>query len=274
MTVSARAAQDPQSFLLSLIETAQRALTPVQIEKLLVVERRRTLADRVSGRPGPIVRISLLGRQEMLTLAYEPGPYWTGEAVLLYHGAVVTRRALDLGDWLTAFVERVAALEAEAAGDAATSSLALQSLGLEPAGSELRVRDATIEADLRTLPARLGGRVPPEAVTRVRRIGALLVDALGRVTGQGEAEVVVRRTATVYLPDTLRAYLALPPDWAAQHVLPDGATPGEALIAQLADLEEAAQRMRDAAVEHDASAMLVNGRFLAQRFGPSRLDLP
>ncbi|WP_433862429.1 hypothetical protein [Streptomyces sp. L7] len=107
-----------------------------------------------------------------------------------------------------------------------------------------------------------------------RRIGDLLIDALARVAGQGEPEVVVRRTATVYLPDTLRAYLSLPADWAADHVFPDGTTAAAALVGQLTELERAAKRMRDAAVEHDASALLVNGRFLSERFGASRLDLP
>jgi hypothetical protein len=52
-------------------------------------------------------------------------------------------------------------------------------------------------------------------------------------------------TATVYLPDTLQAYLSLPADLAATHVYPDGTTPAQALIAQLGALETVAVRMRD-----------------------------
>ncbi|MFE4470210.1 hypothetical protein ACFRFH_15465 [Leifsonia sp. NPDC056824] len=274
MTGPAEAAADPQTFLADLVESVGRALPPALAARVLVVERRRTLADRVSGRPGAISRVSLIGTEETLTLGYEPGPHWKGEAHRVYGGVTIARRALGLGDWLTAFAGRVAALAAEAAGDAATSSRALQTLGLEPAGSEIQVRDATIEGDLRTLPARLGHRVPDEAVAQVGRIGDLLIDALPRVAGQGEPEVVVRRTATVYLPDTLRAYLSLPADWAADHVFPDGTTASAALVGQLSELERAARRMRDAAIEQDASALLVNGRFLADRFGASRLDLP
>ena len=274
MTEPAEAAEDPQAFLLGLIERVRHALAPAIVARVLVVERRRTLSDRVSGRPGAITRISVLGREETLTLSYEPGPRWAAEAALVYRGTTVISRELGLGDWLTAFAGRVAALAAEAAGDAAASSLALQALGLEPPGSELHIGETTIDADLRTLTARLGRRVPAEVIAQVDRIGELLVDALERVAGQGEAEVMVRRTATVYLPDTLRAYLILPAEWAAHHVLPDGTTPAETLVAQLGELETAALRMRDAAAEHDASALLVNGRFLSQRFGLSRLDLP
>lgn len=274
MREPAEAAADPQAFLLGLIERVRHALPAVLVARVLVVERRRTLSDRVSGRPGAIVRIGLLGRQETLTLGYEPGPHWTGEAVIVYRGADVARRPLPLGDWLTAFAARIAALEAEVAGDAATSSRALQSLGLEPPGSELQVRDAQLRVDLRTLPARLGRRVPAEVAVQVGRISELLVDTLDRVAGHGDAEALVRRTATVYLPDTLRAYLALPEEWATRHVLADGTTPAQTLAAQLDAIESAARRMRDAAAAHDASTLLVNGRFLSQRFGLSELDLP
>ena len=65
----------------------------------------------------------------------------------------------------------------------------------------------------------------------------------------------------------------MPADWAIEHVFPDGTTPAQALISQLSALEGAAKNMRDAAVDHDASALLINGRFLADRFATSRLDL-
>jgi hypothetical protein len=273
-STDAEAAADPQAFLAGLAESVRRALPRPLADRVLVVERRRTLADRVSGRRGSIARVSLTGAEEMLTLEYEPGPHWRAEVVRLYGGATVATRALRLGDWLTAFAARVAALSAEAAGDAAASSRALQTLGLERAGSEIQVRDATIEGDLHTLPVRLGQRLPAEAVAQVRRVCDLLVETLGRVAGQGEPEAVVRLTATVYLPETLRSYVTLPPEWAADHVLPDGSTASGLLIAQLGELERAATRMRDAAAEQDASALLVNGRFLSERFGASRLDLP
>jgi hypothetical protein len=274
MTEPAEAGTDPQAFLAGLVESVGRALPPALFERVLVVERKRTLADRLAGRRGPITRISLIGDEETLSLGYEPGPHWNGEAARVYGGATISRRALSLGDWLTAFAGRVAALAADAAGDAAMSSRALQTLGLAAAGSEIQVREATLEADLRTLPARLGRRVPGDTVLQVTRVCELLADTLPRVAGQGEPEVVVRRTATVYLPETLRAYLSLPADWAAEHVFPDGTTAAQALSSQLGELENAARRMRDAAVEHDASALLVNGRFLSERFASSRLDLP
>ena len=244
------------------------------MDRVFSVERTRSLADRIARRPGAIRQVRLIGTNESLTLGYEDGPHWRAEWARVYRGATISSHAMTLGEWLTAFAGQVAALAADAAGDSASGSRALQTLGIEPAGSEIRVSESTLEGDLLTLPARLGSRVPSEAVAAVGRIGELLVDTLPRVAGQGEAEVIVRRTATVYLPDTLRAYLSLPADWAVEHVFPDGTTPAQALISQLDALEDAAKRMRDAAVEHDASALLINGRFLADRFAGSRLDLP
>ena len=273
MTEPATAHSDPQAFLGDLIASVTRTLPAEVMDRVLVVDRTRTLADRFARRDGTITQVRLTGTNESLTLSYEAGPHWSAEWARVYRGATISQHPMTLGEWLTAFAGQVAALAAEAAGDSAAGSRALQTLGIEPAGSEIRVSESTLDGDLLTLPARLGSRVPAEAIAAVRRIAELLVDTLPRVAGQGEAEVIVRRTAMVYLPDTLRAYLSLPADWAVEHVFPDGTTPGQALISQLTALEEAAKRMRNAAVEHDASALLINGRFLADRFAQSRLDL-
>jgi hypothetical protein len=273
MSVPASAESDPQAFLGDLVASVARTLPAEVIDRVFFVDRTRTLADRFARQPGVIRQVRLVGTNESLTLGYDPGPRWRAEWSRIYRGATISSHAMTLGEWLTAFAGQVAALAADAAGDSATGSRALQTLGIEPAGSEIRVSESTLEGDLLTLPARLGSRVPADAVAAVGRIAELLVETLPRVAGQGEAEIVVRRTAMVYLPDTLRAYLSLPADWAVEHVFPDGTTPSQALVSQLHELEEAAKRMRDAAVDQDASALLINGRFLADRFATSRLDL-
>jgi hypothetical protein len=275
MTSAGSADVDPQSFLSGLVDSVTRALPPGVAAGVLTVERSRTMGDRLAGRPGAITRISLDGGNgQTMTLRYEPGPRWTPETARVSGGVIIWRHALQLGEWLTEFAGRVAALAADAAGDAAAGSRALQRLGIQPAGTDIRVSDADPETDLRLLAARLGARVPADAAAAVERIAELLSDTLPRVTGGGESEVLVRRAATAYLPDTLRAYLSLPEDWAAGHVFPDGTTPAQALVAQLATLESAVRKMHDAAVESDASALLVNGRFLTDRFATSSLDLP
>jgi hypothetical protein len=275
MSSAGSADVDPQSFLSGLVDSVTRALPPGVAASILTVERSRSMGDRLAGRPGTITRISLdRGDGQTMTLRYEPGPRWTPETARVSGGVIIWRHTHKLGEWLTEFAGRVAALAADAAGDAAAGSRALQKLGIQPAGTDIRVSDTDLDGDLKLLGARLGSRVPPDAAVAVERIAELLSDTLPRVVGGGESEVVVRRAATAYLPDTLRAYLSLPEDWAAGHVFPDGTTPAQALVAQLITLENAVRKMRDAAVESDATALLVNGRFLADRFATSSLDLP
>ncbi|MFF1876369.1 hypothetical protein [Leifsonia sp. NPDC058230] len=263
---------DPQAFLAELVDSVQRAIPADLAARVLTVERRRTLGDRIARRPGQIVSLRLMGASDALILSYEPGIGWTPEAALVHGVVIVSPRTMALGAWLTAFAARIASLAAHAARDSAQSAQALQALGILPAGADILVREANIHGDLRALAARLGGRLPALAVTSVERIGELLSETLPRVSGTGEQEVIVLRTATVYLPDTIRAYLSIPPDWAAAHVFADGMAPAQVLVAQLNELERAARRMRDAAVEQDASALLINGRFLAERFATPRLD--
>ncbi len=260
----------PQSFLAELVETVRRRLPPDVAARVLLVDRRRTLSDRIAGRPGVITRVRLVGPTETLTLGFQGGEKPAGQWRHVYGGETVARRPMTREELLQSFAERATELAAEAATDAA-AEVARQTLG-RASGSQVRVRESALEGDLRTLPARLGKRLPSEAVSQLGRIADLILDALPRVAGQGEPEIILRRTATVYLPDTLQAYLSLPADWAAGHVYPDGSTPAQALIAQLASLESAARRMRDAALEQDASALLINGRFLTERFSSTRAD--
>lgn len=265
---------DPQAFLDALVDAAARALPADRDDSTLEVERTRTLKDRLSGRPGAATQLRLNRPNDTLTLRLEQGRRLVGESAYVSGGVIISRRTLPLGEWLTVFAGEVAAIAADAAGDAASAAQALHVLGVKPAGSDLVVDETEVESSLRALPARSSGRIPDEAQSAVERIVALLADTLPRVAGGGESEVLVRRTATVYLPETIRAFLALPADWATGHVFADGSTASQILVQQLDTLETAATRMRDAAVEQDASALLVNGRFLSDRFAVSSLDLP
>ncbi|MDN4615782.1 hypothetical protein P5G50_15120 [Leifsonia sp. F6_8S_P_1B] len=264
---------DPEFLVRELVGSVTRALPDDVAGSVLVVERTRTLSDWLGRRPGAITRLRLSGEREALSLRQEPGGRWIAEVEECYAGVVLSNHSITFGRWLTAFAELVDDLAVRAAEDSADAARALQKLGILPPGSEVHVDGADPARDLLTLAARLGRRVPGEAVAAVGRIGALLAETLARVAGSGEPDATVRLAATVYLPDTLRAYLALPPEWAAEHVLAGGLTPAQALLAQLDALESAAQSMRDAAVEQDASALLVNGRLLAERFAGPRLEL-
>lgn len=113
--------------------------------------------------------------------------------------------------------------------------------------------------------------LPPDAAARVSRIEALL-DEAERVLGAGgmldEAAYSLRETRARYLPDTLRAYLDVPPSLRGERD-PAGRTPDELLVAQLDHLERAtAQRLRELAARRTEN-IAANGAFLTERFGPA-----
>lgn len=114
-------------------------------------------------------------------------------------------------------------------------------------------------------------QLPPDAAARVSRIEALL-DEAERVLGAGgmldEAAYSLRETRARYLPDTLRAYLDVPPSLRGERD-PAGRTPDELLVAQLDHLERAtAQRLRELAARRTEN-IAANGAFLTERFGPA-----
>ena len=108
---------DPQAFLSDLVESVGRTLPADVLARVLSVDRKRTLRDLLTGRPGEIRRIRLIEPNETLTLGYERGPAWTGETAQMYGGVIIARSTIGLGELLTAFAGRVAALAADAAGD-------------------------------------------------------------------------------------------------------------------------------------------------------------
>ena len=261
------AVDDPQAFLGGLVDAVERLLPPAVVQTALTVVRRRSLADRVALREGSIGSIRLVTRGYVMELICTPGPRYSAETRRVVRGIVVTRRVQNLGEWLEAFAGRVAVL----AGEPLPPADALRSLGISVSGPQISVSSESMLADLRTLPFKVRGSIPAAASAIVDRIVELLLDTVPRTITDLDTNAVAERTATVYLPETLQAYLALPSQWARTHVYPDGTTPDRALIAQLEVLEQAARQMHEAALRGDANALLINGRFLSYRFGESKL---
>jgi hypothetical protein len=261
------ALDDPQAFLGGLVAAVEGLLPRPVLESALTVVRRRSLADLVAWREGSISSIRLVTRGYIMELVCTPGRTYSAETRRVVRGIVVSRRIQNLGEWLEAFAARVAVL----AGRALSPADALRALGISVSGPQVGVGSETALADLRTLPFKVRGRIPAQASASLGRIVELLLDTLPRVSGDVELNAYALRTATVYLPETLQAYLALPTAWARSHVYADGSTPDSALAAQLAVIEQAVSRMHEAALRGDANALLINGRFLGFRFGESNL---
>ena len=107
--------------------------------------------------------------------------------------------------------------------------------------------------------------LPEGASLRIARIEALLDEGqrlIERIGASDESAFALRETERRYLPDTLNAYLDLPPsqrDAAAQALLLD----------QLDLLERATAQRLGALSAAGRSNLAANGAFLAERFGPA-----
>lgn len=105
--------------------------------------------------------------------------------------------------------------------------------------------------------------LPEEAEALVSRIEAMIeqADRLLAAGGSDEAAYALRETERRYLPDTLKAFLDIPP-------VRRDAPAVEMFVAQLQLLERAtAQRLATLSESADV-ALAANGAFLIERFGP------
>jgi hypothetical protein len=266
--------EDAAEFLERLAASLSRVLGPGAAGSL-VVERHRSLGDRVAGRPGAVRSLRLTLPSALLSVQVG-GPGLTATAQRVVRGVTIARRDVPVGEFLELLAAGVADLAASTAGGSAAAARALTALGLAPAADALLVDPADVIGSLRSLPARARGLVPDAALPLVQALVDLLLDTVPRVAGGGvdPARLAVRSAAVDYLPDTLRAFAVLPPEWARSHVLPGAGTAEQLLLDQLGVLLEAVTRLHDAAVLEDASGLVVNGLFLTDRFAGSSLDLP
>lgn len=266
--------EDAAEFLGRLAASLSRVLGP-GTAGTLVVQRHRSLGDRVAGRAGAVRSLRLTLPSALLSVQVG-GPGLTATAQRVVRGVTIARRDVPVGEFLELLAAGVADLAASTAGGSAAAARALTALGLAPAADALLVDPADVIGSLRSLPARARGLVPDAALPLVQALVDLLLDTVPRVAGGGvdPARLAVRSAAVDYLPDTLRAFAVLPPEWARSHVLPGAGTAEQLLLEQLGVLLEAVTRLHDAAVLEDASGLVVNGLFLTDRFAGSSLDLP
>jgi hypothetical protein len=83
-----------------------------------------------------------------------------------------------------------------------------------------------------------------------------------------------RHIAISYLPDALKAYLSIPPQYAATRVLNDGKTAQDIFRDTLGELETKVKQLADDLASQDAQAFLVHSRFLHDKFGKPSLAAP
>jgi hypothetical protein len=119
------------------------------------------------------------------------------------------------------------------------------------------------------------GRLPAPVMAKLLEIQREIADLIpmaAQFPAGSQDLFVIQRTATDYLPTTLQAYLALPPQYAATKVVADGKTALQVLSDQLELLDAKMDEITEAAHKQDSDRLLANGRFLEERFG-NRSDL-
>jgi phage shock protein PspC (stress-responsive transcriptional regulator) len=124
---------------------------------------------------------------------------------------------------------------------------------------------------LRPLQEKLGERSTEET----SRLLASIEDTLGFLLfrlDEGSGELMdlrpfeVRKIAFEYLPDTLNEFLRLPPSLAKTEALHGENTAEETLNEQLTLLDTTLHDLAKSLFEKDATSLLVNGRFLKEKF--------
>ena len=139
--------------------------------------------------------------------------------------------------------------------------------------------DATDAAGVRhaldELVRSLAGRVPSEIFDRVSSIRASILVTLDHGAGTAVADpnvFLIRQTALSYLPEALNEYLSLPRAY-ANRSLAGRKSAHDVLIDQLNLMDDKMREVAEAVVADDAEKLEAHGRFLADKFGASSLDL-
>jgi uncharacterized membrane protein YgcG len=138
-----------------------------------------------------------------------------------------------------------------------------------PTGAELLAAVDEIGPQIR-------GKVPSMVQFRVEKITGTLRDTIPRLNelGGGSRDAhSVMATVTSYLPEALGAYLRLPRSFADRRPIEGGKTSLMILIDQLDLLSATMDDIFEAVCRSDAEALLAHGRFLAEKFGKSSLDV-
>lgn len=96
---------DVESYTRVLTAVLGDALPPGMVE----VERKRSLADRMAGRDGTPVALTVTTTDERLTLRQQPHGV-AAEIHQIVRGVTIKRRPVDLDEWLVALAAVLAAL--------------------------------------------------------------------------------------------------------------------------------------------------------------------
>ena len=129
-----------------------------------------------------------------------------------------------------------------------------------------------IAAELARLVDRVEKPLPADVFSLVASIVASIngvLPALRAASGLGDQEsFTIRQTALRYLPETLQAYLELPPAFRNVQPLQDGKSAKALLIEQLSLLDAKMKEIVANVMSNNTQALVANGQFLREKFAP------
>ena len=138
---------------------------------------------------------------------------------------------------------------------------------------ELQVRNEATQANLtesiEELINKSKSKLPSEAIERLQRIRDVVVDLAPKLFSGDVAldySISLINAVSRDLPETVKNYLHLPSAFATFHVLDNGKTCKQLLIEQLDLLSDQLSRIAENVYKDDADVLVVNGRFLQEKF--------
>ena len=123
----------------------------------------------------------------------------------------------------------------------------------------------------------LRGKVADDLYAKVVSIQSSILGTLEIEHSMADAAdpnvYLIRQTALAYLPDAFTTYLRMPRSMAERRQIAGGRTPHDVLLEQLDLMDRRLADVADDMARHDSDKLLANGRFLAEKFGTSSLEL-
>jgi hypothetical protein len=136
---------------------------------------------------------------------------------------------------------------------------------------------AQVKEGLERLLRGIRGRVADDLYEKVVSIQGSILATLAVEGTAGDAVdpnvYLIRQTALSYLPEAFSTYLRLPRLMAERRRVADGRTPHDVLLDQLDLMDRRLADVADDMARHDSDRLLANGRFLAEKFGTSSLEI-
>ncbi len=132
-----------------------------------------------------------------------------------------------------------------------------------------RLDSETLAKSLEQLTKSVSRRLSGPVVERLNNLKQTMVEILpytDKFSGTSYNLHAIKQTITDYLPDMLETYLQLPPAYARFHTMKNGLTPRDVLIEQLDLLDGEMKKTLDTILKNDTDQLLVQARFLKDKF--------